>query len=49
MPVTLGVDTGVLSRAYCDAERRLKGHYVPITIPSDRKGFLDKLFGRRAA
>ena len=29
--------------------RRLKGDDVPMAIPSDRKGLLDKLFGRRAA
>ena len=28
---------------------RLKGDDVPMSIPSDRKGLLDKLFGRRAA
>ncbi len=48
-PVTLGDATSAPARAYCDAARRLKGHDVPMTIPSDRKGFLDKLFGRRAA
>jgi septum site-determining protein MinD len=32
-----------------DAARRLKGQDVAMTIPGDRKGFFDKLFGRRAA
>ncbi len=48
-PVTLNDATSAPARAYCDAARRLKGHDVPMTIPADRKGFLDKLFGRRAA
>jgi len=48
-PVTLGDATSAPARAYCDAARRLRGHDVPMTIPSDRKGFFDKLFGRRAA
>jgi len=48
-PVTLGDATSAPARAYCDAARRLRGHDVPMTIPTDRKGFLDKLFGRRAA
>jgi septum site-determining protein MinD len=48
-PVTLNDATSAPARAYTDAARRLKGHDVPMTIPTDRKGFLDKLFGRRAA
>ena len=48
-PVTLSDATSAPARAYTDAARRLKGHDVPMTIPADRKGFLDKLFGRRAA
>lgn len=48
-PVTLNDASSAPARAYTDAARRLKGHDVPMTIPSDRKGFLDKLFGRRAA
>ncbi len=48
-PVTLNDATSAPARAYTDAARRLKGHDIPMTIPTDRKGFLDKLFGRRAA
>jgi septum site-determining protein MinD len=48
-PVTLNDATSAPARAYTDAARRLKGHDVPMTRPTDRKGFLDKLFGRRAA
>jgi septum site-determining protein MinD len=48
-PVTLNNPISAPARAYLDAARRLKGEAVPMTIPSDRKGFFDKLFGRRAA
>src|SRR5215813_5575991 len=48
-PVTLNSATSAPARAYLDAARRLKGDNVPMAIPSDRKGLLDKLFGRRAA
>jgi septum site-determining protein MinD len=48
-PVTLSNAGSSPARAYIDAARRLKGDDVPMTIPSDRKGLLDKLFGRRAA
>jgi septum site-determining protein MinD len=48
-PVTLNNTTSAPARAYLDAARRLKGDDVPMSIPSDRKGLLDKLFGRRAA
>jgi septum site-determining protein MinD len=48
-PVTLNNATSAAARAYLDAARRLKGDEVPMSIPSDRKGLLDKLFGRRAA
>src|SRR6266702_2663819 len=48
-PVTLTSATGAAARAYLDAARRLNGDDVPMSIPNDRKGLLDKLFGRRAA
>src|SRR5499425_2153990 len=48
-PVTLNNAASAAARAYVDAARRLKGDDVPMSIPSDRKGLLDKLFGRRAA
>ena len=48
-PITLSNTTSSPARAYIDAARRLKGDDVPMTIPSDRKGLFDKLFGRRAA
>ena len=48
-PVTLNNAASAPARAYIDAARRLKGDDVPMSIPSGRKGLLDKLFGRRAA
>lgn len=48
-PVTLNNPSSAPGRAYFDAARRLKGETVEITIPSDKKGLLGKLFGRRAA
>ena len=48
-PVTLNNPTCAPARAYYDAAARLRGEDVPMNIPSDRKGLLDKLFGRRAA
>jgi septum site-determining protein MinD len=48
-PITLNNAASAPARAYIDAARRLKGDDVPMSIPSDRKGLLDKLFGRRAA
>uniref|UniRef100_UPI0035CBB60A cellulose synthase operon protein YhjQ/BcsQ n=1 Tax=uncultured Methylobacterium sp. TaxID=157278 RepID=UPI0035CBB60A len=48
-PVTLNNPLCAPARAYADAVRRLKGEALPMTMPSDRKSFLDKLFMRRAA
>jgi septum site-determining protein MinD len=48
-PVTLSNAASAAARAYMAAARRLKGEDVPMTIPNDKKGLLDKLFGRRAA
>jgi septum site-determining protein MinD len=48
-PVILSNASSAAARAYMAAARRLKGEDVPMTVPVDRKGFLDKLFGRRAA
>jgi len=48
-PVTLCSPASAAARAYCDAVRRLKGENVPMTIPTDKKGLMEKLFGRRAA
>lgn len=48
-PVTLSNPTSAPARAYHDVARRLKGETVPLVIPSDKSGLLNKLFGRRAA
>ena len=49
VPVTLNNKTSAPARAYADAARRLLGENVPMSIPSDRKGLFEILFGRRAA
>jgi septum site-determining protein MinD len=48
-PVTLSNPASVPARAYADAARRLNGEDVEMVVPSDKKGLLVKLFGRRAA
>jgi septum site-determining protein MinD len=48
-PVTLNNPDSAPSRAYSDAARRLQGESVEMTIPSNKRGLLGKLFGRRAA
>jgi len=48
-PVTLNNPVSAPARAYFDAAKRLNGEALDMTIPSDRKGLLGKLFGRRAA
>ena len=48
-PVTAGSPLSAPARAYVAAAQRLKGEDVPMTIPSDKRGLFDKLFGRRAA
>jgi septum site-determining protein MinD len=48
-PITLHNAACAPARAYFDAARRLAGTDVPMTIPSERRGLLDKLLGGRAA
>jgi septum site-determining protein MinD len=48
-PVTLNNASSPPARAYFDAMRRLKGEEVAMQIPSDSRGILNKLFGRKAA
>ncbi len=48
-PVSLSNAESAPARAYKDAARRLSGETVEMTIPTDKKGLLNKLFGRRAA
>jgi septum site-determining protein MinD len=48
-PVILSNAACAPARAYMAAARRLRGEDVPMSIPNNRKGLFDKLFGRRAA
>ena len=48
-PVTLNNAISAPARAYFDAARRLKGKDIPIVVPSESRGFLKTLFGRKAA
>ena len=48
-PVTISNPSSAPARAYVDAARSLIGETVEMTIPKDRKGIFNKLFGRRAA
>jgi septum site-determining protein MinD len=48
-PVTMNGSAGLAGRAYRDAARRLAGDTVPMVVPDEKKTFLNRLFGRRAA
>jgi septum site-determining protein MinD len=48
-PVTLNNTGSAPARAYMDAVRRLMGEAVEMTVPVERKGFMDRLLRRRAA
>jgi septum site-determining protein MinD len=48
-PVTLNNAESAPARAYIDASRRLMGEEVAMVVPTERKGFMDRLLGRRAA
>ncbi len=48
-PVTLSNPESAPSRAYFDAVRRLKGESLDMSVPSDRRGLMAKLFKWRAA
>jgi septum site-determining protein MinD len=48
-PVTLNDALSAPARAYFDAARRLKGEHIPMRVPSESRGFLNTLFGRKAA
>jgi septum site-determining protein MinD len=48
-PVTLNSPLSPPARAYFDAASRLKGEQIPMVIPTANHGFLNKLFGRKAA
>jgi len=48
-PVTLNNAASAPARAYTDAVRRLMGETVTMTVPVERKGLMNRIFGRRAA
>jgi septum site-determining protein MinD len=48
-PVTLSNPNSMPARAYFDAARRLRGESLEMSIPTEKKGLFNKLFGRRAA
>ena len=48
-PVTLNNPASAPSRAYFNAVRRLQGEKIEMSVPSDKRGFFGKLFGRRVA
>jgi septum site-determining protein MinD len=48
-PVTLNNAASAPARAYNDAARRLMGETVKMLVPTERKGLMDRLLGRRAA
>ncbi len=48
-PVTLAAPASAPARAYVDAARRLMGETVEMIVPTDKKGLMSKLFGRKVA
>jgi septum site-determining protein MinD len=48
-PVTVNNAASAPARAYIDAARRLGGETITMTVPVERKRFMDRLLGRRAA
>ena len=48
-PVILHNADSAPARAYADVAKRLCGEKLPVSIPAERKGFIGKLLGRRAA
>ena len=48
-PVTLHNAESAPARAYIDAVSRLLGDSIAMTVPMERKGFMSRLLGRKAA
>jgi septum site-determining protein MinD len=48
-PVTLSNALSAPARAYMDAAKRLQGETIAMNVPREKKGLLNKFFGRRAA
>ncbi len=49
VPITLNNPASAPARAYADAARRLRGETVTMAVPGERRRFISKLYGRRAA
>ena len=47
-PVILGSPNSPAAKAYIEAARRLRGETLVVSIPAERRGFMGRLFGRRA-
>jgi septum site-determining protein MinD len=48
-PITLHNPASTAARAYVDAARRLMGEVVAVRTPAPPRGFMQRLFGRKAA
>jgi septum site-determining protein MinD len=48
-PITLQSPDSAPARAYADAVKRLRGIPTEMTVPTEKRGFVDRLFGRRVA
>jgi septum site-determining protein MinD len=48
-PITLQAPDSAPARAYADAVKRLRGIAVEMTVPAEKRGLVDRLFGRRVA
>ncbi|HTR15778.1 MAG TPA: septum site-determining protein MinD [Acetobacteraceae bacterium] len=46
-PVTLANPTSPPARAYFEAARRLMGETIDVTVPSEKRGLIGRLFGRK--
>ena len=42
------IPTSAPASAYFEAARRLRGETLAMSVPAERKGFMGRLFGRRA-
>jgi septum site-determining protein MinD len=48
-PVTLSSPDSPPARAYFDAAKRLRGEAIPMAVPGEKRGIVQRLFGRRVA
>jgi septum site-determining protein MinD len=47
-PITLHNPTSAAARAYTAAARKLLGEAVPVAASQDKRGFMSRLFGKKA-